>query len=177
MEELLAYNVPPPEDYVLGTEDLLNIVVYGEPDLTTVARVDHAGYIVMPLVGKIEARGLTAAELKQSIETHLEAGYLVHPDVRIILQEYRQSVVHVFGQVATPGPYRLTHADTLLEIISKSGGFTPVAKRKKVKILRKGPEGSRVFYVDTTRITGEGRLEEDVLLMPGDVVIVPERFF
>ena len=81
------------------------------------------------------------------------------------------------GQVATPGPYRITHGNTLMGTISKAGGFTPIAKRNRVKIIRTENGKSRVFFVDTLRITKEGKMEDDVLLKPGDVIIVPERLF
>lgn len=135
------------------------------------------GFIELPLIGQVRAAGLTLSELKQSIEEKLKKGYLVNPDVQIILQEYKQDVVHLLGQVAAPGPYRITHSNTLLDTISKAGGFTPIAKRNKVKIIRKEDGRSIVFFVDTTRITEKGNLQDDVLLMPGDVIIVPERFF
>lgn len=167
----------PPEGYRLGSEDVLNILVYGEPDLTTLARVGQDGFIEMPLIGRVQAAGLTPDQLKENIEAGLRAGYLVHPDVQIILQQYRQEMVHLFGQVGTPGPFRITHRDTLMEIISKAGGFTPIANRKKVKIIRREEKGSRVILVNAARITDEGKLEEDVPLLPGDVIIVPERFF
>ncbi len=167
----------PPAGYRLGPEDVFNVLVVGEPELTTVARVGRDGFIEMPLVGRIQAGGLTVDELARRIEEALRAGYLANPDVQIILQQYRQDVVHLFGQVGTPGPFRLTHGDTLLEVISKAGGFTPIAKRKAVKILRKEGDRTRVIVVNVRRILDEGRLEEDVPLMPGDVVIVPERFF
>lgn len=172
-------STPPalPPGYRLGAEDVLNILVYGEPDLTTIARVSRSGFIVMPLIGEVQAAGLTPEELKQRIEEELRAGYLVNPDVQIILQQYRQEMVHLFGQVGTPGPFRITHGDTLLEVVSKAGGFTPIANRKKVKIIRRGDGGSRVIFVNATRITDQGRLQEDVPLLPGDVIIVPERFF
>ncbi len=168
---------PPPSGYILGTDDVIHILVYGEPDLTTVARVSRDGTVEMPLIGKLPASGLNQEELARSIKERLEAGYLVQPDVRIVLQEFRQNMVYLMGQVAVPGPYRITHGNTLMEIISKAGGFTPIAKRKKVKIIRSGRDRSRVFYMDASRITDEGRLEEDVVLMPGDMIIVPERFF
>lgn len=168
---------PPPSGYVLGTDDVIHILIYNEPDLTTVARVGLDGFIEMPLIGKIRASGLTQEELAGRLETKLEEGYLVNPDVRIALQEFRQSMIYLLGQVAVPGPYRITHGNTLMEIVSKAGGFTPIAKQKKVKIIRISKEGSQVFYVDATRITDDGMLEKDVVLLPGDMIIVPERFF
>lgn len=173
----LVEGAAPPTGYRLGPEDVFNVLVVGEPELTTVARVGRDGFIEMPLVGRILAAGLTVEELTQRIEEALRAGYLANPDVQIILQQYRQDVVHLFGQVGTPGPFRLTHGDTLVEVISKAGGFTPIAKRKAVRILRKEGDRTRVIVVNVRRILDEGRLEEDVALQPGDVVIVPERFF
>ena len=167
----------PAADYAIGSGDLMNVLVYGEPDLTSIVRVSNEGFIELPLVGKVRASGSTAPELKERIEARLKEGYLVNPDVQIILQEYKQDVVHLMGQVATPGPYRITHANTLMGTISKAGGFTPIAKRNKVKIIRKENGGSKVFFVDMTAIMKKGRLQDDVLLMPGDVIIVPERFF
>jgi polysaccharide export outer membrane protein len=176
-EEPPPLSPSPTSDYKIGTGDLMNILVYGEPDLTGLTRVSNEGFIEVALIGKVRAAGLTAEELKKSIQARLREGYLVNPNVQIILQEYKQDVVHLIGQVATPGPYRITHAETLMSTISKAGGFTPIAKRNKVKIIRKTNGGSRVFFVDMARITKEGKLEEDVLLLPGDVIIVPERFF
>ena len=176
-QEEPSLSLAPTSDYRIGTGDLMNILVYGEPDLTAIARVSNEGFIHLPLIGRVEASGSTVPELKSRIEARLREGYLVHPDVQIILQEYKQDVVHLMGQVGTPGPYRVTHSDTLMGTISKAGGFTPIARRNKVKIIRRENGGSRVFYVDTRRITKEGHLQEDVLLMPGDVIVVPERFF
>lgn len=167
----------PTTDYTIGPGDLMHVLVYGEPDLTSIVRVTNEGFIELALVGKVRASGATTLELREEIEARLKEGYLVNPDVHIILQEYKQEVVHLMGQVATPGPYRVTHGDTLMGTISKAGGFTPIAKRNKVKIIRKENQGSKVFFVDMRAITKEGRLQDDVLLMPGDVIIVPERFF
>ena len=177
MQEEPSLSAEPTADYRLGTGDSMNILVYGEPDLTAIVRVSKEGSIELPLIGKVRASGSTTRELKERIEARLKEGYLVKPDVQIILQEYRQDVVHLMGQVGAPGPYRITHSNTLMETISKAGGFTPIAKRKKVKIIRKENGGSKVFYVDARAITKEGRLQDDVVLMPGDVIIVPERFF
>lgn len=167
----------PPEGYVIGAEDVLNIKVYGEPDLSAVVKVGSDGSITMPLIGKVQAAGSTPYQLKRTIEERLRDGYLTNPDVQVFLQQFRERVVHVFGQVGTPGPFRLTHQDTLMEVISRAGGFTPVAKRSKVKIIRKHNGRSTTIYVDTTKITDKGNLQEDVPLQPGDVIIVPERFF
>lgn len=176
-EALPPEPTPPPSGYILGTDDVIHILIYNEPDLTTVARIGFDGFIEMPLIGKVPANGLTQEELASGIETKLEQGYLVNPDVRVTLQEFRQNMVYLMGQVAVPGPYRITHGNTLMEMVSKAGGFSPIAKQKKVKIIRSLHEGSQTFYVDATRITDDGLLKEDIVLLPGDMIIVPERFF
>ncbi len=166
-----------PPGYRLGPDDVVNILVYTEPDLTTVSRVSQDGFIDFPLIGEIYASGLTRQELSTRIEERLLDGFLVNPDVTVMFQQYRQHMVYLMGEITVPGPYRITHGNTLLEMISKAGDFTPIAKRSKVKIIRPTDGESSVFYVDASRITDKGRLDEDVVLMPGDIIIVPERFF
>jgi len=166
-----------PAEYRIGHEDILDIRVYGEPDLNVVVRVSSEGSIVLPLIGKVGASGLTTEELTQKITATLKSGYLKSPQVMVFLQQYRQTMVHIMREVSAPGPFRLTHHNTLMELISKAGGFTPVAKRSQVRIIRHGREGENIITVDTTKITEKGRLDEDVSLAPGDIIVVPERFF
>jgi len=168
---------PAPADYRVGAEDVLEIRVYGEPDLAAVARVQTNGTIALPLIGDVEAAGLTIGALRERIMSRFKDGYLKNPQITIFLQQYRQSMVHLFGEVSAPGPYRLTHQDTLMELISKAGGFTPVAKKSKVKVIRQADGMEKTIMVDTAEITGEGKIDKDIALMPGDIIIVPERFF
>lgn len=166
-----------PTGYRIGAEDILDIRVYGEPDLNAVARVSSEGTVVLPLIGQLAASGLTTEELTAKITATLKDGYLKSPQVMVLLQQYRQAMVHIMGEVSAPGPYRLTHHNTLMELISKAGGFTPVAKRSQVRIIRQGQQGENIIIVDTTKIIDEGRLDEDLSLSPGDIIVVPERFF
>ena len=166
-----------PAGYRIGAEDILDIRVYGEPDLNAVVRVSSEGTVVLPLIGKLAASDLTTEELTEKITATLKDGYLKSPQVMVLLQQYRQAMVHIMGEVSAPGPYRLTHHNTLMELISKAGGFTPVAKRSQVRIIRQGRQGENIIIVDTTKIIDEGRLDEDVSLSPGDIIVVPERFF
>ena len=80
-----------PSEYRLGPDDVVNVLVYSEPDLTTMSRVSQDGFIELPLIGKVSASGLTREELGRKIETRFMEGYLVKPDVTIILQQYRQN--------------------------------------------------------------------------------------
>lgn len=166
-----------PSDYRIGGEDVLEIRIYGEPELTSIARVQTNGTIALPLIGDVEAAGLTIDTLRTRITERFQKGYLKNPQIMIFLQQYRQSMVHLFGEVSAPGPYRLTHQDTLMELISKAGGFTPVAKKSKVKIIRQAGGTEEIVLVDTTEITDKGKIDRDVALMPDDIIIVPERFF
>ena len=168
---------PAPADYRVGAEDVIEIRVYGEPDLSAIARVQTNGTIALPLIGNVEVAGLTIEALREKITERFKQGYLKKPQITIFLQQYRQSMVHLFGEVSAPGPYRLTHQDTLMELISKAGGFTPVAKKSKVKVIRQADGKEEIIMVDTTEITGEGKIAKDIPLMPDDIIIVPERFF
>ena len=174
METILEVS---PTGYRIGSEDIVDIRVYGEPELTAVARVSSEGLIVLPLIGTLSAAGLTTEELTHKITAMYKKGYLKRPQVMVLLQQYRQTMVHIMGEVSAPGPYRLTHQNTLIELISKAGGFTPVAKRSEVRIIRPGREGENVIHIDAAKIIDDGRLDLDVLLQPGDLVVVAERFF
>ena len=167
----------PGHDYHIGPEDVLDVRVFGEPELMQILRVSPDGTIKFPLIGKVKAAGMTPDQLADTITDALKQGYLKNPQVTVFMQQYRQRMVHVFGEVSAPGPYRLTHNDTFMEIISKAGGFTPVAKREKVKIIRKQKGDQDILYIDAQKIFKEGRLDLDIQLHPGDIIIVPERFF
>ena len=167
----------PGHDYQIGPEDVLDIRVFGEPELMQIIRVSPDGTIKFPLIGKVKAAGMSPDQLADAITDALKQGYLKNPQVTVFMQQYRQRMVHVFGEVSAPGPYRLTHNDTFMEIISRAGGFTPVAKREKVKIIRKREGDQDILYIDAHKIFKEGKLDLDILLHPGDIIIVPERFF
>ena len=166
-------------DYRLQPEDVLRIMVYEQPDLTTKARISSTGEISFPLLGKIKAAGFTEAELQDKIEQLLRQDYLVNPQVQIFIEKYHVKQVSVLGAVRKPGKYDMytERETTVLEAIAMAGGFSDVASVNGTRIIRKRDGEERTIPVRVTDITTKGMKEGDLPLKPGDIVFVPESFF
>ena len=169
--------------YTIVPTDRLRIAVFQEPDLSVIARVDAKGFINLPLTGEVAIAGLTIAEAQKRVEQTYQSGqYLRNPQVTINVQEDAPRTISVQGEVRNPGQLTLPIESgmTILDAITKSGGFTDVARGNAVTVTRPMPDGStRVITVDVQGyIRGDRRARpEDSLLFlqPGDVVYVPER--
>ena len=160
-------------EYRIGANDVLDIAVYGEEDLSQEVRVTTGGYITYPLLGRIKASGLSVTELEDSIRRALAKDYIRNPQVKVFVKEF--SNIFVFGQVKDPGPYLFKGGMTVLQAITTAGGFTKIANPRKVRVVRTHDGEREVIYANVSEITkGE---EEDLILQPGDTVVVPESFF
>jgi len=121
---------PPPasSDYLVGPQDLLNIIVYGEPaPLTGRFRVDHDGAFPYQYLDRVKAEGLTVAEIEEALEKALGDGYLRNPQVSVEVAEYRSQNVYVQGQVRSPGKYPLPGNASLMDAIFLAGSTLPEA--------------------------------------------------
>jgi polysaccharide export outer membrane protein len=169
--------------YKLTNADRLRVVVYGEPDLATVSRVDARGNINLYLIGEVHVAGCTVNEAQKIVETTYRDGrYLRSPEVTISVEDYAPRTVTVDGQVKSPGPVPLPTESTLTvyQAIIRAGGFTDVAKGSAVTVTRIQPDGTKkIFTVDVdSLIKGKGKTREhddSLLLEPGDIIYVPER--
>ena len=152
------------EGYRLAPDDQINIVVFGEPDLSMErVRIAPNGTISMPLIGQVKVAGLTAAQAEKKIIELLKDGYLKKPAVTISVAEYR--LFYVNGEVKKPGGYGYRDGLTVHKAISLAGGFSERAARDKISITHEGskkPEKG-VKLTDPVR--------------PGDVITVQESFF
>lgn len=166
---------PPATDSALGPGDLFDVRVFGEPTLSSSYEVDAEGNINFPLIGAIKADGRTAPEIEKEIETRLADGYIKSPSVSVKVTEYRSRRVSVFGQVRSPGTFGFTENMSIVEAITKAGGFTGMAKKNAVRITRVNGKQTERIVVAVEDI-GTGR-SPNFLLRPGDVVFVPERLF
>jgi len=159
----------------MGPGDLFDVRVFGEPTLSSSYEVDNNGNINFPLIGTIKAEGRTPPEIEKDIETRLADGYIKNPSVSVKVTEYRSRRVSVFGQVRSPGTFGFTENMSIVEAITKAGGFTGMAKKNAVRITRvTGTQTERI--VVAVEDIGTGR-SPNFLLRPGDVVFVPERLF
>ncbi len=169
--------------YRLTTTDRLRIVVFGEPDLSTLSRIDARGNVNLYLVGDVHVAGCTINEAQQIIESAYRDGrYLRSPQVTVSVEDYAPRTVTVDGQVRNPGPISLPTESTLTvyQAIIRAGGFTDIAKGSAVSVTRILPGGvKKVFTVDVDgliRGRDRNRGNDDTLLLePGDIIYVPER--
>lgn len=164
------------ENYKISAGDLLLVDVYDEPDLSTEARVLNDGYISLPLLGQVMAGGLTVVELEKAVTRGYAAKYLVDPHVTVFVEEF--SRVFVFGEVQKPGAFSISGKMSVFEAITLAGGFTDVANKSAVKVVRQKPGGGETtFEVNIERLAKKGDTSQDLELESNDRVIVMRAFF
>ena len=161
------------EKYVIGNDDVLNISVWKEPDLTKAIPVRSDGKISLPLVGEMQAAGKTPAQLEQEITAKLKS-FITAPEVNVIVQQVNSRKFNVMGEVAKPGSYSLTASTTIMDAIAIAGGFRDFAKKTGVYILRKSADGKqdRINFNYKSFIKGKNP-EQNVKIEPNDTIIVP----
>jgi polysaccharide biosynthesis/export protein len=155
--------------YRIGREDVLDVAVWRDADMSRTVPVRPDGYISMPLLGDVKAEGKTPHELAEELGEKLGA-FLQAPRVTVIVREVNSARVFVTGEVARPGAYPLRGRMSLVQVIALAGGFSDFADREAIRVLRQGePEAIPVSYSDLVGEDG-GR---SLLLRPGDTVVVP----
>jgi polysaccharide export outer membrane protein len=148
----------------LGPGDRLHITVYGQDLMTNDYMVDRDGSVALPLAGRIKIGGMVTADAEVAIRTKLKKGIVVDPNVTVDVIQYRP--IYVIGEVNKPGAYDYTSNIVMINAVALAGGFTYRAGKDGVTVLR-GSEASEQRYHAT----------QTTALQPGDVVLVPERFF
>lgn len=159
-----AYAAPDNEPYHLDAGDKLRVVVFGQDGLTNSYQVGASGTITMPLIGPVNARGLTTSELSARIGAKLRQGYIREPHVAVEVEAYRP--FFILGEVTAPGQYPYVPNLTAESAVAIAGGFTPRGYRTQVELTRPAPGGVVRATVPVT-----------TLLKPGDTVVVTERWF
>lgn len=150
--------------YLLGTGDKLRIVVYDQPSLTNLYEIDASGRISMPLIGDVNASGVTADDLANRIEAKLASGYLKEPNVTVEIATYRP--FFVLGEVGNPGQYTYVPGLTAEMAVAVAGGFTDRANKRVVRLSRR--VGGKLY---------ESRMPVIEPIRPGDTIYVPESLF
>jgi len=152
--------------------DAFEVRVFDEDDLSGQFQVQEDGTIEFPLVGRFQVEGLTQGETATAIEEQLADGLLKNPSVTVIVLERKSLEISVLGEVAKPGTFPFVARLSLVQAISGAGGLGPVAAPRRVKLIRKGPEGPESYQISLEAITA-GKAP-DIPLEPGDIVFVPE---
>jgi polysaccharide export outer membrane protein len=167
-------------DYKIGVDDRVQVSVWKNPELSVTVPVRPDGKISVPLIGDVQAGGLTAAEVADLIKTKL-SNYIRDPSVAVILTELRSheflSRVRITGAVRTPRSLPYRQGITVLDAILEAGGVTDFAAPNRAKLYRKSKDKTEVLDISLGDILSKGRLETNYPLHPGDVVTVPERLF
>jgi polysaccharide export outer membrane protein len=164
-------------DYLLQPADLLRVQIFQEDDLTREVRISQEYTISLPLVGAIDLRGRTLVEAQQIIRDLYDRDYLVNPQVNVIVLEYAKRTVNVIGSVNSPGavPFPQEEGLTLLDAITRAGGFNRFADRRRVRLTRTDAQGATVNYTINADDIIQGNAKETWPLQRDDVIFVPER--
>ncbi len=163
------------EDYKLGPEDVIEVLVWKNEALSKKVTVRPDGKISLPLIGDVDATGLTAMQVKAQITETLAAYYKEPPDVSVIVEQAKSYVIYLLGEIASPGQYVVKRGTTFLQALALGGGFTPFASKNDILLLRSSHEDKKqiaikIRYKD---ILSGKYAENNILLKPGDTIIIP----
>jgi polysaccharide export outer membrane protein len=150
--------------YTLGSGDVVKITVFGQDDLTVETRLSNIGIIRYPFLGDIRLVGKSVSEVEQLIDQGLRGDYLINPSVSVTVVEYRPFFIN--GEVTKPGGYPYQPGLTVEKAAALAGGYTERAAKNFVSIRRNVTGNDRVIEAAASEI-----------VMPGDIITVPQRFF
>jgi len=173
-------------DYEVGVGDVLAVMVYGRPDLSTGvtatgytptsaiatrgSRVDGSGNIHLPLAGTVHVAGLSVKAIADSVDLSLRR-FVKEPSVVVEVMEYRSKPIYLMGQFRTPGVYYMERPMTFLQGITLGNGFDPTANLRGVRILR----DKKIAPVDVYSLMLDGKVEQNFWLRPGDTIFLPDN--
>ena len=159
----------------LGIDDVFEVRVFAESDLSGSYRISADGTIDFPLIGRLSVIGMRSGDVQEVITTKLKDGYLKNPQVSLMVKEWNSRKVSVMGCVAKPGAVAYFPNMTIVDAIVAAGGFTGIAQKNAVT-LRRESQGSVESRNYPVADISEGRAP-NVLLQPGDILVVEERLF
>jgi len=163
----------PPNAYQIGLGDVLEVSVWKNPELSVTVPVRPDGRISVPLLGDVQAAGLTPLALKAALTDGYKE-YVTAPGVSVVVKEIHSRKIYVTGEVAHPGTYDLEPRGKLMQALALAGGLTPYAKGRVI-LLRDGRDGhqEKRMEVALKSIINGKKPEDNVLLQPGDTLVVP----
>jgi polysaccharide export outer membrane protein len=164
--------VPPPPGYVIGPDDVLQVLYWREKDVSAEVVVRPDGMISLPLLNDVKAAGLTPEQLRDAVNEAAKK-FFEDPSVTINIKAINSRKVFITGSVGKPGPYALTAPTSVLQLIAMAGGLSEFAKRNKIAVMRT-ENGKPVRLPFNYDDVAKGKnLKQNIELKPGDTVIVP----
>ena len=158
--------------YLIGPNDILNIYVWKEPELTQDVTVMSDGRIAFPLIGEVMAQDQTVTQLREAIRKRLR-NFVTSPEVTVIVRESRSRRIYTIGKLINPGSYPLEPDMTILQALATAGGFTEWADTKNILVVRrKGGKEIQLHFNYDAFIYGD-KTAKDIVLKPSDTIVVP----
>jgi polysaccharide export outer membrane protein len=158
--------------YLIGAQDLLDVSVWKEPDLSRQVPVRPDGKISLPLLNDVQALGLTPTQLAAQITTGLEK-FMTSPQVTVIVSQINSQRVYILGEVGHAGAYGLLPGMTVLQALSNAGGFTAFANLKNIYVLRQDNGKQQKLFFNYKEVVSGKKSEQNIELKPGDTIVVP----
>ena len=168
----VAGGVTPPDNYVIGVEDVLVILFWRDKDMSSEATVRPDGKITLPLINDVAAAGLTPDQLREKITKEAER-FIEEPAASVIVKQINSRRVFITGEVEKPGPYNLTGPTTVLQLLSMAGGLREYAHRSDIVIMRMEAGKAVTFQFDYAAVAKRKKLQQNIELKPGDTILVP----
>lgn len=162
-------------DATVGPDDVFEVRVFGEAELTAEYRVAPDGTIDFPMVGRVTVEGMSSSAIQAEMTRRLAEGYIRNPQVTVTVKQWNSRRISVLGQVKNPGYINYTTSMTIVDAIVAAGGFTPTADKNAVR-LRQERNGNVVTSMHRVGDMTEGRLQP-APVFPRDVIVVEERLF
>jgi polysaccharide export outer membrane protein len=172
--KVLSVKRKPVQEYTIGEDDVLHISVWQNQDLDQEAVVRPDGMISFPLIGEVEAQGLTLTELDALLTGRLKE-FVKYPEVSISIKKIGGQRVLVLGEIYRPGVYSLTGAKTIVEAITLAGGLTKDAVASSIVIIRGGLEKPEVKRITLNKVL-RGDAHQNIALVSEDIIFVPKKF-
>lgn len=159
-------------NYVIGPQDVLDVDVWKEQELTRTIEVRPDGKISLPLLNDVQASGLTPMQLAANITDGLKK-FITDPQVTVIVTDIRSQRVYILGEVTHPGAYPLLPGMNVLQALSSAGGFTMFANTKKIYVLRQQAGKQEKFPFNYKEAISGKRADQNIVLRAGDQIVVP----
>ena len=167
---------PPPvrveSNFIIGAEDVLEIVVWKEPELSKTIPVRPDGKILLPLVNEVQAAGKTPTELQADL-TQQFSKYFEEVSVAVIVKEINSHKFFILGKVKNPGAYKTGSDVTIIQAISLAGGFIEFADTNDIKVFHKGADQKKPIRIKYNKIISGKDPAQNIIIQPGDTIVVP----
>jgi polysaccharide export outer membrane protein len=160
-------------DYQIGPRDLIEVTVFGAPEMNRKERVPETGRITFPLLGEVDVAGLTKVELEKKLTQLLSEKLLQNPQVTVSILEYQSKRVFVLGAIRNPGPYELQGRQTLLHAIAEAGGLLPEAGNEIIITRKLSEETTKSLRISVEDLVLKGDDSLNIPLQPDDIINIP----